>query len=524
MMRHKAHIPSVTPLAYMRCDEGEEKNCPENGELGFYSAMPVIDTDDFDALGFFHEEVGRITTSDAANCRWFVSSFGRFLGGRRIVFSDITVELVDSYRSYLVNEGFKSTTISRYCERFRSLYNKAVKRGLAPKSDAFAGIGSRRERSVPKTLSGGGSPLDAVRRVASCDFGGQPLFGQTRDLFLFSLYACGMSFADMARLKKSYVKGGRLLLPSGGSLPLLPGMVRIMGRYDAWDGEYLLPVLRSGSPEPDMVRRGRSYLHNVEGVFRMAGMSCVADADFSLRLWIDIAMELKVPAEVVSAAVPRVPDGSPLGHMNTSGATDYCTVDGALARVAESVVDCAEHWHVMRLKPGISCECVASLLERESGIGADAVYCPCEEIVRRVGGKLTVEIRSVIRNVMFFRVSDDKLPTVAKSLENAAWIYRNGRSADAEYAVVPEYELYKFRVVVSKLTDDMEFMPAERSEWSKGRSVRITGGSLNGYEGKILNMDAGAKGCRREILVRITTDTGIKVVAEVPDIFIELLR
>jgi len=509
----------------MRCDEGEEKNCPENGELGFYLTMPVVDTDNFDAdvLGFFYEEVGRITTSDAANCRWFVSSFGRFLGGRRIVFSDITVELVDSYRRYLVNEGLKSTTISRYCERFRSLYNKAVKRGLAPESDAFVSIGARRERAARGTVSGGGSPLDAARRVVSFDFGGRTLFGQTRDLFIFSLYACGMSFAGMARLRKSSVKGGRLLLPSGGSLPLLPGMVRIMGRYDAWDEEYLLPVLRSGSPEPDMDRRERSYLHNVEGVFRMAGMSCVADADLSLRLWIEIALELKVPAEVVSAAVSRVPDGSPLGYVNPSAVTDYSTVDGVVARVADSIADCAEHWHVMRLKPGISCDCVASLLERESGIGADAVYCPCEEIVRRVGRRLTVETRSVIRNVMFFRVSDDKLMMSVKSLAEYAWIYRNGRSADAEYAVVPEYELYKFRTVVSKFTDDMEFLPAGRSEWSRGRSVRITGGSLKGYEGKILNMDTGAKGCRREILVRITTDTGIKVVAEVPDIFIELL-
>ncbi len=143
--------------------------------------------------------------------------------------------------------------------------------------------------------------------------------------------------------------------------------------------------------------------------------------------------------------------------------------------------------------------------------------------MKRVGKKLTVQTRSVIRNVVFFRACQDSLPAIARSLGEVAWIYRSGRSADAGYAVVPEYELYKFRAVVSRFTDDMEFMPADRDQWSNGRSVRITGGNLEGYEGKIVDMDAAQGGGRREILVRITTDAGIKVIAEIPDIFIEAL-
>lgn len=489
--------------------------------------MLGADSDSFDAsvspLDFFHDEMGRISTSDASNCRWFVSSFGRFLDGRRIVFSDITGELVESYRRYLVEEGLKATTIRRYCERFRSLYNKAVKKGLAPKSGAFDSIGSYRERSVPKIVSGVGSRLDAARAVASFDFGSQPLFEQTQALFLFSLYACGMSFADMAGLKKSSVRGGRLLLASGASLPLLPGMIRIISRYDGWDGEYLLPVMRSGMSAADVSQKERSYLHNVEGIFRKAGMTCVVDADFSLRLWIDIALELKVPSEVILPALSRVPENSSLRYVSGGDAVGCDRIDGAVAMIAESVKDCTERWYAMKLRPGASYESAAAILTEEFGTEVTALYYPCEEIVKRVGKKLTVQTRSVIRNVVFFRACQDSLPAIARSLGEVAWIYRSGRSADAGYAVVPEYELYKFRAVVSCFTDDMEFMPADRDQWSNGRSVRITGGNLEGYEGKIVDMDAAQGGGRREILVRITTDAGIKVIAEIPDIFIEAL-
>ncbi len=472
-------------------------------------------------LDFFHDEMERITTSDAANCRWFVSSFGRFLGDRRIGFSDIDGELVDSYRRYLVEEGLKATTIRRYCERFRSLYNKAVKRGLAPKSGAFDAIGTRKERSAPEIVSGGGR-LEAARTVASFDFASQPLFEQTQALFLFSLYACGMSFADMASLRKSSVRGGRLMLASGGSLPLLPGMIRIISRYEGWDADYLLPILRSGMPVADMAQRERSYLHNVEGMFRRAGITCAADADLSLRLWIEIAQELKVPSEVILAALPELPDNSPLRHVR-GGDVGGDRVEGVVAMIAGSIKDCAERWYAMRLRPDASYENVAAVLVNGFGMESAALYYPCEEIVKRVGRKLTTQTRSVIRNVVFLRTCRDRLPALAKSLGGMAWIYRQGRSADADYAVVPEYELYKFRTVVSRLTDDMDFMPADRAEWSKGRSVRITGGNLEGYEGRIVDMEPARNGGRREIIVRITTDAGIKVIAEIPDIFIEAL-
>lgn len=489
--------------------------------------MSGTGTDSFDAglspMDFFRDEMGRISTSDAANCRWFVSSFGRFIGDRSIAFSDIDGELVESYRRHLVEEGLKATTIRRYCERFRSLYNKAVKKGLAPKSGAFDAIGSCKESSVPRTLSGSGRRLDAVRTVASFDFSSEPLFEQTQALFLFSLYACGMPFSEMASLRKGSIRGGRLVLASGASLPLLPGMIRIVSRYEGWDTDYLLPVLRSGMPVPDMSRKERSYLHNVEGIFRKAGMACAADADLSLRLWIEIGLELGISSEVILSALSKVPDGSSLRCVEVGDAVGGDRVDGAVAKIAESIKDCSESWYAMRLRPDASYDRVASVLKREFGADASALYYPCEEIVRRVGKKLTVRTRSVIRNVVFFRASHDSLPVMARSLAEMAWIYRTGRSADSGYAVVPEYELYKFRAAVSRFTDDMDFMPADRAEWRKGRDVRITGGSLEGYEGKIVDMEPTQGGCRREILVRITTDAGIKVIAEIPDIFIEAL-
>lgn len=75
-----------------------------------------------------------------------------------------------------------------------------------------------------------------------------------RDFFLFSIYGRGISFTDMAYIKKSDVKGhwltytSQVASPASITIPWDTAMQEIVNRYPSTT-DYLLPILKSNQEE-----------------------------------------------------------------------------------------------------------------------------------------------------------------------------------------------------------------------------------------------------------------------------------
>ena len=91
----------------------------------------------------------------------------------------------------------------------RAIYNRAVEEGLTgqrnPSSMSIREWTRRVKRAVP---------LKVIRRIREADPTQTPAMDYARDLFLFSFYTRGMSFVDMAYLKKKDLQNGGTFLPS----------------------------------------------------------------------------------------------------------------------------------------------------------------------------------------------------------------------------------------------------------------------------------------------------------------------
>lgn len=85
----------------------------------------------------------------------------------------------------------------------RSVYNKAVKQGhvrqTEPFKNVYTGIDKTSKRAVDEQV---------VADLKALDLSGMPWLELARDLFLFSYCTRGMSFVDMAYLKKENVTNG----------------------------------------------------------------------------------------------------------------------------------------------------------------------------------------------------------------------------------------------------------------------------------------------------------------------------
>lgn len=111
-------------------------------------------------------------------------------------------------------------------------------------------------------------PLEAVRRIKGLDLTLKSHLDYARDMFLFSFYTRGMSFIDMAYLRKSDLKDGILTYrrrKTGQRLSVRweSCMEEIVAKYkDAYNTEYLLPIIT------DPLADGRKQYRNA--IYRMS--------------------------------------------------------------------------------------------------------------------------------------------------------------------------------------------------------------------------------------------------------------
>ena len=76
----------------------------------------------------------------AHNCTTAKLSFALFLSGQDVLIDEIDNGLMRKYESHLKLKGIAKNTIASYMRSLRSVYNKAVERGLTTQKDPFAGI------------------------------------------------------------------------------------------------------------------------------------------------------------------------------------------------------------------------------------------------------------------------------------------------------------------------------------------------------------------------------------------------
>ena len=188
----------------------------------------------------------------AASLEMTLTAFVRFAAGRLYQFDEIDRGTVEAFRHHLVSGGLKPNTVSFYLCKLRAVYNRSVMEGYAPKGvDPFEDVCIRVEKTRKLAVDD-----DTLRRVAQAELSGDTAIA--RDLFLLSFFCRGMSFVDMAYLRKSDIRGGAILYRrrKTGQLftvQVLPDAQAILDRYDDPSTPFALPILlhRNGeTPTP----------------------------------------------------------------------------------------------------------------------------------------------------------------------------------------------------------------------------------------------------------------------------------
>lgn len=278
-------------LYNMRKQDGQKSFSPAWKSVGAFVRREVANL----------EEQGRWGCARKYMETW--RSFSAFLEGGELRFVEWDGELIGRYAAWLSARGVCRNTLSFYMRCLRALYNKAAEVGIPlaanPFRRVYTGIDKTRKRAVDGQW---------LMRLREADLQRQPALRRTRDVFLFSFYARGMAFVDIAYLRKENISRRMLFYvrrKTGQQLwiRLEPCMQEILERYNDPASPYLFPFLRA----EDSVQAYRQYLaalNNYNKCLRRLSASLALSPSLSSYVarhsWATQAHRLQVPISVIS--------------------------------------------------------------------------------------------------------------------------------------------------------------------------------------------------------------------------------
>ena len=260
-----------------------------------------------------------------------LGSFMRFRKGSDFPISMMDAAMIESYEAYLKQEDVCRNTSSFYLRILRAIYNRAVEQGLVvqkyPFRHVYTGIDKTRKRAVS---------FDIVKQIKRLDLKDSPSSDLAKDAFLLSFYLRGISFVDLAHLKKSDIQEGFLRYRRRKTRQQIivkwePQMQALVDKYSAITGDspYLFPFLSDGGSGQ---KSSQQIYHNVESrityhlrkIGKMIGLDTNLTLYVARHTWASAARERQLPISEISLA---------LGHDSETTTQIY------LRSIQTSVVD-----------------------------------------------------------------------------------------------------------------------------------------------------------------------------------------
>lgn len=268
---------------------------------------------------------GKIRTGETY--RSALNSLSRFRNGEDVMLDAFGQDLMESYEAHLQAKGLAPNSTSFHMRILRAVYNRACEQGLiTATTDPFAHVYTGVEKTAKRAVD-----IGTIRRIKNLDLGMDKSADYARDIFMLSFYMRGMSFIDLAYLKKTDLTNGVVAYrrrKTGQKLTILwtKEMQAILDKYPENETEYLFPIITSLTANPRNQYRNRHYAvnRNLKTVAEKIGLKMPLTTYVARHSWASIAKSKGISLSVISEG---------LGHDNEQTTLIY------LASLDASAVD-----------------------------------------------------------------------------------------------------------------------------------------------------------------------------------------
>ena len=265
-------------------------------------------------------------------------SLESFVRNKKLTFTNFNEQLIADYNTYLISKGLMRNSISFYMRNLRAIYNKAVKQKIVKKkelfSEVYTGIDKTRKRAVDERL---------ISKLYNLKLDNNDVLSLTRDIFIFSYCMRGMSFVDIAYLKKTDISNGVISYCRRKTGQLMNVRIEscmqcIINKYKENTSEYIFPIIKSDD-KGEAYKQYRSginiYNRNLGILSDMIGSGCKLSSYTARHSWATAARKHDVPISVISAG---------MGHSSETTTQIY------LKSIEDDVVDRANAKIINKLR------------------------------------------------------------------------------------------------------------------------------------------------------------------------------
>ncbi len=243
-----------------------------------------------------------------------------------LMLDSITPEIMERYEAWHKNRGNTPNTISFYMRILRAVYNRAVEDGIIEDRKPFRHVYTGVDKTIKRAL-----PLSAIKKLNNLDLTQTPTLDYARDMFILSFMLRGMSFIDMAYLKKTDLKNGSVIYRRHKTGQLLTiewtkEMRRILKKYPENKSRYLLPIIKNPNLNDRYAYKNAGDIINRS----LKKIATIANINFPLTMyvarhsWASAAKAKGIPLSVISEG---------MGHDSEATTQIY------LASLETSIVD-----------------------------------------------------------------------------------------------------------------------------------------------------------------------------------------
>lgn len=252
----------------------------------------------------------------ADNYRSALNSFKKFCHREDVMLDAVNTELMESYESWMKDKGIAPNTTSFYMRILRAVYNRAVDEDVIDDKNPFRRVYTGTEKTVKRAL-----PFKMIKQIKQLDLSLNPEVEFARDMFLMSFYLRGMSFVDMAYLKKSDLRNGMVIYrrrKTGQQLTIAweASMQQLLDKYPENKSDYLLPIIRNKGINDRKAYKNAGYNinHNLKQVAKQIGITMPLTLYVARHSWATAAKQHGASLATISEA---------LGHDNETTTQIY---------------------------------------------------------------------------------------------------------------------------------------------------------------------------------------------------------
>lgn len=267
---------------------------------------------------------GKVRTSETY--RATLNSFKKFRKDEDIVLDCLTSEIMEAYEAWHQSRGVAPNTVSFYTRILRAVYNRAVEDEIIENRNPFRHVYTGVDKTVKRAL-----PIQTVKKIKGLDLSLAPALDYARDMFMMSFMLRGMSFIDMAYLRKTDLANGYVIYrrrKTGQQLTIewTKEMQLILDKYPENTSDYLLPIIRNpGTNERCTYRNiGYNINHNLKKIAKKLDINIPLTLYVARHSWASAAKAKGIPISVISEG---------MGHDSEATTQIY------LASLDTSVVD-----------------------------------------------------------------------------------------------------------------------------------------------------------------------------------------